>query len=533
MAQLYLTFAFAITFAGIALFLGFLAFYRRKLARSRAALQELADRLHGRITRRSMLAGDVLEGLRGDTSFSCRYFLGSRNTPPNLTILTKTSSPAKLTIRREAWYDRFAKRIGLVAEIQTGDPSFDRDYFFDTDGADVFLPYLSEAARRRQIDSLFNLGFPVREITFGRKDLRIVLSPLKGEAIASVPVETYLDGLLNLPGGLPPAGASAAYGRSLFPGAPRPPLAHAGLVLLFCFLGLLILGGAVSLGIGLSQYEPLGNRLVLNTLALSAPVALLFLGLAFRWIRGRSSSHRIFIPVLLLSLVGFPLAFTGAAVMTNGSLDQGVETSRKVPVVDRSYVQNKNSRTYYVAFPSWQRPDRTDRLSVPVRFFREVRQGDIIVVRTRPGFWQEEWIAGIERVPAANRPEDSSHVSPVRFLGIRFYEGPTTNVPKDDRRFASEFARESARYIWCQVDMANDLWQDRDRLYTFGWQYLDPDGTLRGELSLPFTVRKEWQTAWVSHSWGWDAPGHWPPGTYRVIVLVDGRPWGEGAFSIR
>lgn len=533
MAQFYLIFAFAVAFLGIAILLGFLFFLHRKQSRSRQGLRELAERLHGRVTGSSLFTGDLLEGLHGGAPFTCRYFMGSKNSPPSLTIQAKASCPAKLTIRREFWYDRFAKRIGLVAEIQTGDPAFDGSRFLDTDRTDIYLPYLSEAARRQQIDALFNLGYPAREIVFDRKGVRIVLSPVEGETLAAIPVENYLDGLIRLSSGIPASGLPALYAGVFGSAPPRKPIPLAGLILLFLFLGLLILGGAIALGYGMNEYEPVGNRLVLNALALSAPAALLFLALAFRWIRGRSSSHRVFLFVLLFSLIGFPLAMAGGAVMTNGLLDQGIETAREVPVTDRSYRQNKSSRTYFVSFPSWQHPGQTDRVDVDAAFYRAVRPGDRIVIRTRPGHWGEEWIAGIERTPTQTRREDAAAEIPLRLLGIRFYESGPSGVPKDERHYAGEFRRETARYIGCQVDMQNDLWRERDRPYTFGWKYLNPDGSLRGELSLPFTIRKEWQTAWVSHHWGWDDPGHWPPGAYRVVVVVDGRPLGEGMFDIR
>lgn len=104
---------------------------------------------------------------------------------------------------------------------------------------------------------------------------------------------------------------------------------------------------------------------------------------------------------------------------------------------------------------------------------------------------------------------------------------------EQEQRYAREFVRETSRFIYCRVDVQSKLWQTRDRSYSFVWKYINPDDSLRGEVSLPFTVRKEWRTAWVSHSWGWDNPGNWPPGDYRVVVLLDGRPFGEGAFTIR
>lgn len=533
MAPLPLTYAFAITILSIIILLGGLIYYCRKLGRSRRAFQELAQRFQSAIFQKSMFRGDLIRGQHGGIAFTCRYFIGSRNNPPSLTIQVSVSCPAKLTIRREAWYDRFATRIGLVTELRTGDPGFDQAYFFDTDREDIYRHYLSEEAKRREIDALFGLGFPVRKIAFRKQDLRIVLSPIKGDEIASIPAEKYLEAMLDISAGLSSGGYPASFASQLFPGSSRPPIPRIKLVFLFIANGLFILGGAVALAYGMHRYEPLGNGLIVKSLALSAPAALVFLILVLRWIKGRSSSHRLFLFVLILSFIGFPLIMTGGAIMTNGFLDPGSETFHQVPVTDHYYRQNKNNRTYYVAFPSWQRSGQTDRISIPADFSRTVCRGNGIVIRTKPGYWQEEWIAGIEKTAATSSRLDTAAGIPLAPQGIRFYEGGPSNFPKKDRRFTTEFSRKTSRFIYCQVDMGNGLWQEKNRPYTFVWQYINPNGSLLAEISMPFTVRKEWETAWVSQSWGWNEPGNWPPGDYTVIIVVDGRLFGKETFSIR
>jgi hypothetical protein len=531
MNPFYLTLVFPII--SIAILLGVLVYYNRKLARIRRSFQELARKFNGTIFQKSMVMGDILKGQHGGIPFTCRYFMGSKNSPPYLTIQASIPCPVKLAIRREYWYDRFAKWIGLIAELQTGDPVFDQTYLLDTEQDDTVQSYLADEEKRREIDALFNLGFPVREIVFGKNDFRIVLSPFQGDAIASVPLEKYLDALLNLSSGLASVDSSGSFSCQRFSGSRRPPIHRVILVLLFILNGFLIPGGAFTLAYGMNQYEPLGNRLILNALFLSVPAAFIYLIGVFGWIRGRSSSHRLFLIILILSLIGFPLAITGGAVATNGLFDEGIETSHRVSVTDHYYRKNKNSKTYYVAFLSWQRPDQTDRISVPYNFFQTVHQGDDIVIRAKPGYWQEEWIAGINLAPEVLKKHDLLGSFPLKLQGIRFYESEMSNVPEKDRGFATEFAREKSRYIYCHLDMENDLWQVRNRSYTFVWKYINPDGSLLGELSLPFTICKEWRTAWVRHSWGWDKPGYWPPGNYRVVVLIDGRPFGEGTFTVR
>jgi uncharacterized membrane protein YidH (DUF202 family) len=535
MNPFYFTPAFAMMIIlGMAVLLGMLVYYSRKQSRIRRSFEELARRVHGTVSRKSLVVGDILEGQHGGVPFVCRHMMGSKNNPPSLTIRAYISCPVQLTIRRKAWYDRFARQIGLLAELQTGDPVFDQAYFLDTDQTDFFQFYFTGEEKRREVEAIFGLGFPVRKIVFGKKDIRIVLSPFQGDAIAAVPLERYLDALLKLSGGLSSAGYSAAsFGQYLFPGGSRSPVSRFVLALLFVQNGILILGGAAALACGMEQYKPLGNRLIVNALFLSALSALVFLVSVFRWIRGRSSSHRLFLFILISSLIGFPLAMTGGAVATNGFLDRGIEASRQVSVTDHYFERNKNNRTYYLAFSSWQRPGQTDRISVSCDFFREVHPGEIIIIRTKPGYWQEEWIAGIQKPPDVSRRPDGSAGFPLTLRSIRFYEDGPSKMPGENRRYAMEFARETSRYIYCEVNMENNLWRQRDHLYAFVWQYINSDGSTYRKLSMPFTVRKTWKTAWVCNSWGWDQPGHWPPGNYRVVVLVDGHPFGEGVFTVR
>jgi hypothetical protein len=169
---------------GIAVLVGVLVYYNRKLARIRRSFEELAKRVHGRISRKFMYIGDLLEGQHGAIPFTCRYFMGSKNSPPSLTIQAQIPCSVKLTIRQENWYDRFARKIGLMAELQTGDAVFDQAYLLETEQDDAVQSCLSDEGKRREIDTLFHLGFPVREIVFGKNYLRIVLSPFQEHAIA-------------------------------------------------------------------------------------------------------------------------------------------------------------------------------------------------------------------------------------------------------------------------------------------------------------------------------------------------------------
>jgi hypothetical protein len=516
----------------LALISGVLLLSRRNLSRIRNSLGELARRTGATLSRRSLFRGDLIEGRTGGVPFSCLYLPGSKNRPPSLTVRVHTPCPLELVIRRKSWYDRFAVRIGLTAELATGDPLFDQAYSLATGADDAVRFLLADEKTRRRIEALFGLGFPVRELAFGSKGISLALSPFRKRAPASVPLERCLEEMGSLAGGFPHGGSAPYPAPPFFSASRRPPVPKAGLALLFIFQGGLSLGGAGALIYGLENFRPIGNRLIQDSLLLSAGTTAVFLAVIFLWLRRRPAAHRLFPLALILSLTGFPLALSGGAVATNGLWDQGAEVSRPVPVTALYHRTHKNGRTYYAVFPFWQRPGLQDRVHVPFGLFRKLHRGDEIVLRVRPGYWQEEWIAGLGCVDKGERREIPAPALPLRLLGIRFYEGGAADVPLKDRLFAGVFSRSETRFIHCQIDVGNGLWGERDCSYTFVWRYLNPDDSLRGEVALPFTIRKGWETAWVSHSWGWARPGNWPAGTYRVAVAVDGRPWAEGTFRI-
>jgi hypothetical protein len=527
---IYLIF-FMIT-VGVTVVAGVLIYFFRKNRRIRQSFEDMAKRVHGKVVRKNFAVGDILEGQHAGHSFSCRYLPGSKNQPSSLRIQLNIACPAALKIRKRAWYDRFAAQCGLIAEIRTGDTVFDATYYLDTDHMDLYAAHFAGHDKRLEVASIFSLGFPVQEIVFGKKDIRIVLSPFQHDRLDAVPLENYLDALLKLSEGLSSPEYSAASFAQGFGGSFSHPLSREVLVMLFIFLGLLIFGGLLALIAGLEKYQLLNHHLMVNALALSALVFLVFQAGVYQWIRGRASSHRLFFYLLTMSFVAFPLGMTGGAVLTNGFLDEGGETVHRVSVKEHYMQKNKNNRTYYLSFVSWQNEEQKTRISVSSCFFEQIETGDLIDVKTKPGYWQAEWISGIEKAPGGDRVDRMEGI-PLSLVKIRFYESGPSALPGQNQIYSTEFAGETSRYIYCHVNMENHLWRQDDRRYTFVWQYIKSGGDNSAKLVLPFTIRKEWKSAWVVNGWGWEKPGQWPPGIYRVEVSVDGRPFGEGSFTIR
>ena len=118
------------------------------------------------------------------------------------------------------------------------------------------------------------------------------------------------------------------------------------------------------------------------------------------------------------------------------------------------------------------------------------------------------------------------------FKTMRFFEGGY-NVPEESqRKFTVQFPKSTTRYVWCQIDVENRLYNVREHSHKVIWRYYNPDGTLRAEIDGDFRIKPEWGTAWIPGGWGADQPGTWPVGTYRVEVWIDGQKMAQDLFTI-
>ncbi len=118
------------------------------------------------------------------------------------------------------------------------------------------------------------------------------------------------------------------------------------------------------------------------------------------------------------------------------------------------------------------------------------------------------------------------------FKTMRFFEGGYNAPEESQRRFTVQFPKSTTRYVWCQIDVENRLYNVREHNHKVVWRYYNPDGSLRGEPGLDFRIKPEWYTAWLPYGWGWDQPDNWPIGTYRVEIWIDGQKMAQDFFTI-
>jgi hypothetical protein len=127
--------------------------------------------------------------------------------------------------------------------------------------------------------------------------------------------------------------------------------------------------------------------------------------------------------------------------------------------------------------------------------------------------------------------EASAQLAPNE-VALRFFEeGPGPVTPIARRMYATHFDATRTRYVGVEVQLdhaAPGVVVD----YPVSCQYVNPDGSAMGSIEIEFQIQPDWTSSINAHSYGWDDPGEWAPGTYRVVCSGGGRPLAEATFQM-
>lgn len=114
--------------------------------------------------------------------------------------------------------------------------------------------------------------------------------------------------------------------------------------------------------------------------------------------------------------------------------------------------------------------------------------------------------------------------------GIRFYHGAAERLPVEPRRYSTRFDSRSARWVKTELAFLYPA-VPAPAAFTLQCDYTFPDGTIR-----PARIERRVPAGWTGSvhvlAVGFDQPGHWPPGSYRVRCTSDGREFASGGFEM-
>jgi hypothetical protein len=160
--------------------------------------------------------------------------------------------------------------------------------------------------------------------------------------------------------------------------------------------------------------------------------------------------------------------------------------------------------------------------------------------------WDEpgHWMPGKYRVECSSGDDlliqrtFEMTANPPELSGIRFFEaGKPPLPPPEQRKFASRFEAARSRYVYVDVTLdlpaaSPDTPRPIGERYAARCEYFLPDGRRLGAAQLEFLIQADSIPFRQVTGVGWDEPGHWVPGTYRVVCSGSGRSLGEATFEM-
>ena len=121
----------------------------------------------------------------------------------------------------------------------------------------------------------------------------------------------------------------------------------------------------------------------------------------------------------------------------------------------------------------------------------------------------------------------------LRYKSVKFFEGPINPAPREERQYKNQFPKSTTRYVYYEVLAENLLYRNRTHKPLLIGRYYKPDGTFFGEARLDkVEVLTDWDDAELWSGWGWDKPGNWSVGTYRVEIWFGNTKVAEERFTI-
>jgi hypothetical protein len=332
-------------------------------------------------------------------SFRERLYKGKRIA---LSISIAVPRGLRFALRREGGFDVFGKRLGLAVEPQTGDPAFDRAFYFDTTDP-VIRRLLQDKAMRDRLRCLplrmEAHGGRLRRLYCEEGELHVEVKTKGGEAstLEAEVVESLAPVIAEILERWPKGFAD------------EPPLDRAHQVRV-AYLVPWVVGTLIApLLLSLSFATLIAPAAVWKSgLAVAGALFLVFLAWAFWYVGPTSKRHRVLLECLLMGLPGWVLA----TVFVVRTVDVHFDTGRAERVVITSpsvhaYSVRRSGMRYSLGFYS-SHPLLAEVHSCPLdaATFRRLQAAwgdarpETAVLLLHPGALGHPWIAGAETLPS-------------------------------------------------------------------------------------------------------------------------------------
>jgi|GEM_PF-1322102 len=115
---------------------------------------------------------------------------------------------------------------------------------------------------------------------------------------------------------------------------------------------------------------------------------------------------------------------------------------------------------------------------------------------------------------------------------LRFYEGDENGSSSSDKGYTNKYYAEETRFIYWELFMVFVPGRKTD--FEIRVEYFDPQGELlHSEIVEGFYIENDWTESIHAAGFGFETPGIWKPGIYKVRLYVEDLQIAEGRFLIQ
>jgi hypothetical protein len=115
---------------------------------------------------------------------------------------------------------------------------------------------------------------------------------------------------------------------------------------------------------------------------------------------------------------------------------------------------------------------------------------------------------------------------------VRFFPTGYKMCPQGQRDYRTLIARKDATFVGWELNLALPA-PGRRLDYQIKAHWFKPDGSLLTHQTAQTYCEATWTAPWCARSWGYQKPGNWEPGTYRVEFYINGNKAAEEQFTIQ
>jgi hypothetical protein len=117
-------------------------------------------------------------------------------------------------------------------------------------------------------------------------------------------------------------------------------------------------------------------------------------------------------------------------------------------------------------------------------------------------------------------------------VSIKFFESGSNSSPMEQRKYATRFSKDAARYIFTELKYKNKLYGIAPGVTRVTLEYSDGSGSFRQPLKGIVESDIEIVDGIYSRGIGFTEPGKWQPGSYTVTIYLDDTETGKSHFEV-